>query len=332
MIDYRGFIKDNFLIIDEAGNKMPFVFNDIQEKYYKTLVLDYGDNLKGVRENILKARREGFSSFVEGLFMADFILSTLGKIPIISGQVVSHKKEEVKPHIKRSNLFLDSYLDKTGLNRKQFLLQDNSDYMESVVGAEYYVGTAGAKTLGRGGTLQNLHWTEVAFYPNTAVLNAENIVMPAEQQIADGIGKIFRESTGNTLVDFFATEYLDAKDVEPGVIKEFKSRFYGWFEFGNYRREVPEGFEFTQEHIDFMETHDLDKEQMYWYIRKVLSKKGVTSKGEDKLRKAKREYPTTDMEAFIMSGKMYFDSEAVDVYRNKVKKPINEDLIYVQTV
>jgi len=332
MIDYRGFIRDNFLIIDEAGNKMPFIFNDIQEKYYQTLILEYGENLQGIRENILKARREGFSSFVEGIFMADFILSTLGKIPIISGQVVSHKKEEVKPHIKRSNLFLDSYLEKNGISRKQFLSQDNSDYMESVVGAEYYVGTAGAKTLGRGGTLQNLHWTEVAFYPNTAVLNAENIVMPAEQQIADDIGKIFRESTGNTLVDFFATEYLDAKNAPPDDIKEFKSRFYAWFEFGNYRREVPPEFQFTEDHKEFMETHGLDKEQMYWYIRKVLSKKGVTKTGEDKLRKAKREYPTTDMEAFIMSGKMYFDSEAVDSYRQKVKRPIKEDLIYVQTV
>lgn len=332
MIDYRGFIKDNFLIIDAAGNKKPFIFNDIQEKYYQTLVLEYGDDLQGVRENILKARREGFSSFVEGIFMTDFILSTLGKIPVISGQVVSHKKEEVKPHIKRSNLFLDSYLERVGLTRKQFLKNDNSDYLESGRGAEYMVGTAGAKTLGRGGTLQNLHWTEVAFYPNTAILNAENIVMPAEQQIEDGIGKIFRESTGNTLVDFFATEYLDAKDPDPEIIKEFKSRFYAWFEFGNYRREVPPDFQFSEEQLQFMEAHSLDKEQMYWYIRKVLSKKGVTKNGEDKLRKAKREYPTTDMEAFIMSGKMYFDSEAVDKYRQKVKRPIKEDLIYVQTV
>lgn len=325
MIDYRGFIKDNFTIINEKGEKVPFIFNDIQEKYYKVLQEEYTTDIIGARENILKARREGFSSFVAGIFMADFILSTLGKLPVLSGQVVSHKQDEVKPHIRRSNLFLDSYLEKKGLTRKQFLKRDDNTYLESVRGAEYYVGTAGAKTVGRGGTLQNLHWTEVAFYPNTEVLNAENIVMPAEQQVADGIGKIFRESTGNTRVDFFATEYYDGKNGNG----EFKSRFYPWYEFGNYRRPVPKDFKFTEEHEIFMDLHGIDPEQMYWYIRKVLSKKGVSRDGQDKLRKAKREYPTTDMEAFIVSGKMYFDSNAIENYLKGVRKPISEGLVYV---
>lgn len=325
MIDYRGFIKDNFQIVDEKGNKKPFIFNDIQDIYYNQLVSDYGDELIGVRENVLKARREGFSSLIEGIFMADFILSTLGKLPIISGQIVSHKAEETKPHIKRANLFLDSYLEKSKISRKQFLKKDDTSYMESVRGAEYYVGTAGAKTMGRGGTLQNLHWTEVAFYPNTEILNAENIVMPAEQQIADDIGKIFRESTGNTLVDYFATEYIDGKDNRG----DFKSRFFPWFMFGSYKREVPSDFVFTEDHKQFMEIHKLSKEQMYWYINKVLNKKGVTKDGEDKLRKAKREYPTTDMEAFIMSGKMYFNTEAIEKYRLGAKEPMKEKLIYV---
>lgn len=325
MIKYKSFIEDNFQIVDEKGNKQPFVLNDIQNKYLVVLQDEYGDDLMGVRENVLKARREGFSSLIEGIFMTDFILSTLGKLPIISGQVVSHKESEVKPHIKRSNLFLDSYLEKQGLTRKQFLKKDDASHLESVRGAEYMVGTAGAKTLGRGGTLQNLHWTEVAFYPNTPVLNADNIVMPAEQQIADDIGKIFRESTGNTLVDFFATEYLDGKTGNG----EFKSRFYAWFEFGNYRRAVPDGFEFSEENVLFMETHGISPEQMYWYIKKVLDKKGVTKDGEDKLRKAKREYPTTDMEAFLMSGKMYFDAEAIEKYRLQAKKPMTDGVIYV---
>lgn len=325
MIDYKGFIEDNFQIINGKGEKRSFVFNDIQNKYYHQLQAEYGDNLTALRENVLKARREGFSSLIEGIFMTDFILSTLGQLPIISGQVVSHKADEVKPHIKRSNLFLDSYLEKKGITRKQFLKKDDTSYLESVRGAEYYVGTAGAKTLGRGGTLQNLHWTEVAFYPNTEVLNAENIIMPAEQQVADGIGKIIRESTGNTRVDYFATEYFEGKNV--GSI--FKSRFFAWFEFGAYRRDVPMGFVFTEEHKEFMRTHNIDEKQMYWYIEKVLRLRGANEKGEDKLRKAKREYPTSDTEAFLVSGNMYFNSIAVENYLNKVRDPILDNLIYV---
>jgi hypothetical protein len=324
-IRYKEFIEDNFQIIDETGEKRPFIFNDIQDQYYITLQTDYGTDLKGLRENILKARREGFSSFIEGLFMADFILSTIGKLPVISGQVVSHKAEEVKPHIKRSNLFLDSYVEKMGITRKQFLKTDNTNYIESVNGAEYYVGTAGAKTLGRGGTLQNLHWTEMAFYPNTQVLNAENIVMPAEQQVADGIGKIFRESTGNTRVDSFAREYLLGKSGET----EFNSRFYPWFHFGNYRKQAPTDWQFSAEQQQFMLLHGLDRDQMYWYVQKVLSKRGATEDGEDRLRKAKREYPTTDVEAFLVSGEMYFNSEAIEWYLNNIKEASTRDLIYV---
>lgn len=325
MIDYKSFIQDYFYIIDTSGNKIPFVFNDIQDKYYQVLQNDYGNNLKAIRENILKARREGFSSFIEAIFMADFILSTLGKLPIISGQVVSHKSEEVTPDMKRSNLFLDSYLEAEGLSRDQFLKTDNSSYIESIIGAEYFVGTAGAKTLGRGDTLQNLHWTEVAFYPNTQTLNAENIVMPAEQQVSDGIGKIFRESTGNTLSDFFAIEYKAGKE----GLGEFKSRFFSWFEFGEYKRDFPKGYQFTQEHDRFMKLHNLSKEQMYWYIKKVLEKTGIGSDGEDKLKKAKREYPTTDIEAFLVSGDMYFNGEAVEWYMDNTQLPIKTDLIYV---
>lgn len=325
MIDYKGFIEHYFKIIDEKGNKVPFVFNDIQDKYYLELQQDYGDNLTEVRENVLKARREGFSSLIEGIFTTDFILSTLGKLPVLSSQVVSHKSEEVTPHIRRSNLFLDSYLDKEGLTRKDFLKIDNTTYLESNTGAEYFVGTAGAKTMGRGGTLQNIHWTEVAFYPNTEVLNAENIIMPAEQQVADGIGKIFRESTGNTRVDYFAIEYLLGKNGETN----FKSRFFPWFEFGSYRKSPPPKYVFIPEHIDFMNKYKLDEAQMYWYINKVLSNKGVSSKGEDRLKKAKREYPTTDVEAFLVSGDMYFDSEAIEKYLTKTVKPMKENLIYV---
>jgi hypothetical protein len=47
------------------------------------------------------------------------------------------------------------------------------------------------------------------------------------------------------------------------------------------------------------------------------------------LRKAKREYPTTDVEAFLVSGEMYFRSEAIEEYLNNYVKPTTTDLIYV---
>ena len=56
-IDYKSFIEDNFMITTTAGEIVPFKFNDIQDYYYKLLIDDYGEELTGIRENILKSRR-----------------------------------------------------------------------------------------------------------------------------------------------------------------------------------------------------------------------------------------------------------------------------------
>ena len=77
-MQYKRFIQDNFLI-DRAdtGELVPFVFNKVQAKYYDELVKDYDIEAKGIsvaiRENILKARREGFSSVILAIFCADDI-------------------------------------------------------------------------------------------------------------------------------------------------------------------------------------------------------------------------------------------------------------------
>jgi len=99
-------------------------------------------------------------------------------------------------------------------------------------GAVINVQIGNAKVSGRGGTKQNIHWSEVAFYPNTDVLSAQDLVIAAEQQVADGVGKIFRESTGNIAGDFFSTEYERGKNGEG----EFKSRFLGWWIHKAYSR------------------------------------------------------------------------------------------------
>ncbi len=76
MINYKGFIEYYFKIKDKAGNVVPFIFNNVQNKYYDILKKEYS-TLRGIRENILKARKEGFSSLVAGIFTTDFILSGL---------------------------------------------------------------------------------------------------------------------------------------------------------------------------------------------------------------------------------------------------------------
>ena len=324
-IDYRGFIQDNFIIKNKDGELVPFMFNDTQSYYYdECLLKDYAPDLQGVRENILKFRQPGFSSEITGIFAVDFILSELGELPIINSDVYSHKDDETKVHIQRFNMFLDSWLlkDQGGdyrnpehrkelvKLRKQFLAVDNDGEIIGRNGAEYHAQTASARVSGRGGTKQNIHWSEAAFYPNTDIMNAESLMTGAEEQVPHGRGKIFRETTGNTMADFFAREYNLGKLGE----SEFKSRFLGWFiHKKEYTSEAPAGWEPPEYYFELLNKGIANVNQCYWHFTKT---RGLTSK------KKMRENPTYEHEAFITGGDLYFNIEALRELLKGTREPV----------
>lgn len=325
-IDYKGFIEDNFFILNKEGVLVPFVFNDVQNIKYQSLLDYYGEELQGVRENDLKGRQFGFSSLITAIFTTDFILSELGEIPVTNSDIYSHKDDETASHLNRFNLFLDSYLmqdqgatiddmDNTEARsafRKAFLGIDNGGHIKSKKrGAEYHTQTASAKVSGRGGTKQNIHWSEVAFYPNTEIMNAKTLVTGAEKQVADGFGKIFRETTGNTMVDFFAKEYQDGKDGK----SLFRSNFTAWYLHKAYTLAAPESWDVPTYYHKLLDDSLATVDQCYWHWMKT---KQLTDKYE------LREYPTYDTEAFILGGQTYFSDDALLHYLNAVRKPLRE--------
>lgn len=317
MINYKNFIEHYFKIKNKKGVIVPFIFNNVQNVYYEILKKDY-PTLKGIRENILKARKEGFSSLVAGIFTVDFILSGLKKIPITSSQVTAHREADVKPHFNRINLFLESWLEKEKIQRKQFLVIDNqTSYIKNISGAEFSVGMAGAKAMGRGGDTLNLHWTEIGYYPNTDIINAEDLVVGAEKQVPLGLGKIFRESTGNVVGDFWNEEYWRGIEADGKRESNFRSRFFPWFDFKEYQVPCPPGYkEFTPYEKDMRPMYSLTNDQVYWYH---LENKSVKDKN-----KFRREHPCNEQEAFLSGGSCFFDLQALNWYLKKTKKPVKE--------
>lgn len=327
-IDYESFIEDNFYIKNKQGILVPFVLNDVQREYLQTLINDYTAQLQGIRENILKGRQFGISSLIEGIFCTDFILSALGDIPIIDSDVYSHKDEETKAHVTRFNLFLNSYLiqDQGGSIedmenaeaisqlRKAFLKTDSEGELVSRGReARYTAQTASAKVSGRGGTKQNIHWTEPAFYPNTEIMNAKKLMVGAEKQVPDNYGKIFRESTGRSKGDYFAEEYYRAKDGRG----DYTSRFMAWYTFKDYQKPAPKKWEIPDYYRNLIRDGQATIDQCYWHYDK-------TNELDDK--EELREYPTFDYEAFIAGGSPYFSQDALIHYENNTKEPIKEVL------
>lgn len=280
---YRNFIQENFLIDDpKTGQLVPFIFRPIQNKYYEQLIKDYDIESRGltmpIREDILKARREGFSSFVLGLFAADDILNDNPT----ETNVLSYKDDATKVFRKRYRTYLLSFASKqAGYSFKD--IQNNPGIMEKVAKtflsvdsdefelkhnhAHFFCGTANARTGGRGGVVQKLLFSELAFYPDKKELRAAEIVEGTMRQVDEMSGWVFKESTANGDHTYHAKAYHEA---EAGNSR-FKARFYGWRDF------------YTQEQFDLIKSEFTDK------------------------RMIPQEYPETAQEAFLSSGDRFFD-------------------------
>lgn len=284
---YRSFIEENFLIDEpKTGQLVPFIFNKVQIKWYGELC-DEGLEDKGVaaplREIIVKARREGFSSLVLALFAADDILQ---KNPTES-QVVSYKDDATSIFRKRYRRFCLSYWAMKDGNTPEDI-QENANILEQYARtafstdstnlvhrhnkANFFCGSASARTGGRGGVLQKLLFSEAAHYPDTENMTAAEIIEGTSQQVDKEAGWIFQESTGNGTGNLFYKTVQLAKD----LLSRYKLRFYGWKEFYTpdqfkvieseftdpdmLKQEYPENLEeaFLAAHLTFTSKTELD--------------------------------------------------------------------------
>lgn len=325
VIDYKAFIEDNFYLKNKHGQIVPFVFNEVQNLWYDEVTGRYPD-MQGIRENDEKGRQFGISTIIAGIFTTDFIMSELGEIDITDSDIYSYKDSETASHFARVNMFVDSWLlksqggDYADTNhrkeldriRPQFLASDRANQLVGKAHkTRYTTQTASAKVSGRGDTKLNIHWSEIAFYPNTEIMSAENLVTAAEEQVPQGLGKIFRESTGNMMGDFFANEYYKGKDGK----SEFHSRFLAWHLMKAYSRPAPGDWQLPTYYAQLVADGLATTSQCYWHYLKTRE---LTDK------KRLREYPTYDYEGFLLSGTSFFDPDAMIFHQTRIKPPIKE--------
>lgn len=237
---YKDFIQDNFLI-DRAdtGELVPFVFNNVQAKYYDQLIKDYDIENKGIsaaiRENILKARREGFSSLILAIFCADDIRNDNPTETC----VLSYKDDATDVFKRRYRTYALSFFAKKkmgytneqikqkpailDLAAKKFLAVDTNEIIFRHNNAHFYCGTASSKVGGRGGVLQKLLFSEIAYYPDTEKMTAKEIIEGTMRQVDISSGWIFCESTENGRGTYQYKMWQNAKM----KLSRFINRFYG---------------------------------------------------------------------------------------------------------
>jgi hypothetical protein len=281
----RAFIEEYFWIDDaETAKLVPFRFRKPQEKYYALLAEEYleSTNFRGLREIILKARKEGFTSLVLAIFCALLLIS---KDPIRFLEI-SYKDDATKQHFRRAKVYILSYYAKKfGINPADVVKSDVEKYLEKIVfksinegsemvlalnGASFYVGTASTRTGERGGTVQGVLFTEAAFYPNTGILRADEIIESTKNQIHVGTGMVFLETTANG-ANFFQGLWNKAV---AGVV-DYRPRFFSWRDF------------YTDEEFEIIRRSFADDAML------------------------RQEYPDTPDEAFILSGSPFFNKQTL---------------------
>lgn len=237
---YKLFIEENFLVDNAKTGKLQlFTFNPVQVQYYEDLVRDYDIERKGIvnariRENILKARREGFSSLILGLFAADDIMQDNPT----ETDVLSYKADATDIFRKRYRTYLLSaaLIDQgykpediaSNVNLLEeiaphFLSVDATDIEIASNKAHFQSHTAGARVGGRGGVVHKLLFSEVAFYQDTAKIRAAEMVQATSQQVDEAAGAIFMESTENGVGTFQHQTWQKSKRGQ----SSYKNRFYG---------------------------------------------------------------------------------------------------------
>ena len=173
-----------------------------------------------------------------------------------------------------------------------------SEMVNEAQNSYFYIGTAGSRSFGRSATLTNVHFSEIAYYPEP-----EMIYLSASQ--AGTPRRIIIESTANGVGDFFYTMWN--KSVEG--ISNYKSHFYGWNKYTEY--QSPEGvpIDLTEDERKYGMLHKLSDRQMMWRKKKRMEFTNDYA--------FKQEYPITPEEAFVSSGNPVFDVEALSWYRAK---------------
>lgn len=200
-MQYRKFIESRLKIVNKDGQTVPFTLNPIQSKFL-------AEDSSG-RDIVLKARQQGFSSLVLGMFTADFLL-TENSVNVVVADIA----DNAEALLARVKFFLKSYEDFTGV---KVPLKYNSKYQlfNEALNSSYSIGTATNADFGRSRTITNLHLSEFAFYPDP-----ERIKAGALQAVVPN-GRVVIETTANGF-NYFKTFWDDSKSDQTG----FKANFY----------------------------------------------------------------------------------------------------------
>lgn len=304
-INAKKYIESYIKIRDKKGNVIPLKLNEPQMKYYNVIKQLYEEK-KPIRIIILKARQMGFSTETESIIFKNVVTNHN-----YNAGIVAHKEDSTTNLFNMSKRMLE-YLpepikpEQKKSNAKELVFNnENGTGLDSKIKCM----TAGGKGIGRSDTFTALHLSELAFWEG----NKQDILLgllQAVPNIPESI--VIIESTANGF-DYFKELWDKAVAGE----NDFYPLFVGWNELSEYKMQYT-GFQLTEEEKELQRVYNVSLEQLEW--RRWCIKNNC---GGD-IDKFKQEYPISPEEAFISTGKCYFNKANIIKRINELRniKPI----------
>ena len=321
--DPHWYIESFLKIRNKNSRLVPFRFNSAQK------ILNERINeceKKGIPKRfiILKARQMGISTWAEGQ-----IFARTATRPFINSLIIAHEDTATQNLFNMSKLYYEEMPNeirpmKKYSNEKALVFENpiNDDVEKQKnpgLRSKITVATAGSKEAGRSATINNLHISELAFFPNPEIT-----MLALMQSVPDNLDSmVLIESTANGVGDYFHRMWQQAVRGE----SDFIPIFLPWFTEPTYAREFTtegEKQQFINEvnhvtkdssgkEVRTLEYHlkekfNLSYEQLLW------RKNTIANKCNGELERFQQEYPSTPEEAFIASGRPKFNVTALKRY------------------
>ncbi len=245
-----------------------------------------------IRIAVLKARQIGISTIIEAIA---FVLSMA--FEDFNSMVISHEDKSAGAILAMSKRYWSTYLWKEFHDEKY----NGQKHLAWTNGSDIDIATAKNVDAGRSRTLQFLHASEVAFWPDPdTLMTGLNQSVPTY-----GLNCIFVESTANGVGNFFHKTCNAAMRGE----SEYKFKFYPWHEHPEYTAAfLPPGQADTYLDLGALDEEELRLRHHYGIddARLIWRRWAITNRCQGSIDRFHQEYPTTPHEAFISTGRNVF--------------------------
>lgn len=311
----QDYIENCLKIRTKSGALIPFRLNAAQRKLYDVARAQQ-DKGKGVRIIILKARQLGFSTLTEGL-----IFHACATRTNCQALIVTHREDATANLFRMSKLFFEELPAPIkpmlkASNAQELLFENPTRSAKEKaerpgLRSRIRCATAGGKGIGRSDTLQCVHLSEYAFWPEGGDGKASTLTGILQAVPSTPGTMVIIESTANGYEDF-----KERWDAAVAGENDFEPVFFAWFENPEYAMEPAPGTEWTPDERELARTYGLTDAQLQWRRWCIANNCGGN------LDLFRQEYPASADEAFLHSGTGVFDNAQVILRREMAPDPV----------